>query len=107
MFFIVFKELSVTKNCLRPGSASLVKFHKEIILNNVVKNTSSRKNINLCYHMVVLMMAYKCYGDKSTTVFSFPNRKDCEHTSSSCICVKNFEENIFDPEKVNNDKDQK
>ena len=106
MFFIIFKELSVAKNCLSPGSTSLVKFHKEIILNNVVKNTSSRKNINLFYHMVILMMAYKCFGDESTTVFSFPNRKDCEYTSSSCICMKHFEENVFDPKKVNNERSE-
>ena len=56
--------------------------------------------------MVVLMMAYKCCGDESTTVFSFPNRKDCEYTSSSCICMKHFEENVFDPKKVNNERSE-
>ena len=69
--------------------------NKEIILNYVVKNTSSRKKCKyliiiyiimyISYLIVLLMLVYKCCivncrsnytGDESTTVFSFPKEED-------------------------------
>ena len=93
-----FKELSVARNCVRPGSApltliipGLLRFRALMILNLRTQTQIvhwrmlpwQTYQINLCWYIGTFLVTYWFFAKKASALKTFANRPYCETISNS------------------------